>query len=62
MVQSKRLNRMFVKWNVKTDLDMRLEKLDHVIYSPPQTAAGGGNNTVGSNTSFKRINYVDITF
>ena len=28
---------------------------------PPQTAAGG-NNTVGSNTSFKRISYVDITF
>ena len=64
MVQSKRLNRMFVKWNVKTDLDMRLEKLDHVIYSPPPKLrrGGGGNNTVCSNTSFKRINYVDITF
>ena len=28
---------------------------------PPQTTAGG-NNTVGSNTSFKRNYYVDITF
>ena len=30
--------------------------------SPPPKLRRGGNNTVGSNTSFKRINYVDITF
>ena len=29
---------------------------------PPQKLRRGENNKVGSNTSFKRINYVDITF